>query len=137
MTQVLYIPTDLVGDVWHQVGPLLKKAAARYADSYDISHVRGRLESGDAALWIVMVEEEMKAAFTTDEILYPRRRIMLVELLGGTDAKLWYHDAMMDLAKIAAGAGYDAIQTSARRGWSKMAKSCGFSETAVTYEMEL
>lgn len=137
MTQLLHIPTDLIGDVWPQVGPVLAKAVARYANSYDMSHVRARLDAGDVALWVVMDGVELKAAFTTDEIIYPKRKIMLVELLGGAEAKMWYYDTVKRLAEIARSTGYDAIQTTARRGWSKMAKECGFNEAAVTYEMEL
>ena len=46
-------------------------------------------------------------------------------------------DAVGELARVARAAGYDAIETKARRGWSKMAGKYNFRPVHVAYEMEL
>jgi hypothetical protein len=137
MADLLFIPRGMIADAWPNVGPMLQRAIKRSGPFYDLGDVRRKLEDGDISLWAVMHEGRLTAAFTTNEIIYPRRKIMLVELLGGKDANLWYHDTVEKLAEIARETGYDAIETVARRGWAKMAGKVGFKETAVTYEMEL
>ena len=134
---LLFIPRNMVADAWHNIGPLLAAAVKRSGHVCDISDVRRAIDRGDASVWAVMQDGGLKAAFTTNEIIYPRRKVMLVELLGGKDAEMWYYDTVAKLAAIAKETGYDAIETTARKGWSKMAGKAGFKETGVTFELEL
>ena len=134
---LLFIPKNMVADAWANIGPLLAAAVKRSGNVGDISDVRRAIDQGDVALWAVMRNGSLEAAFTTNEIIYPRRKVMSVELLGGKDAEMWYYDTVVKLAAIAKKAGYDAIETTARKGWSKMAGKAGFKETGVTFELEL
>ena len=137
MTQVHHIPTAKVAEYWAVVEPFLAKAVKRYSKDYDIEHVKAAIDRGEAALWLVMCDGKPMAAITTTEVNYPKRKTFLIELVGGIGADLWYKDTTQQLAIMAKKAGYDAISSTARRGWRNMAKDCGFKEIATHYEMEL
>ena len=137
MVSVHHIPTNKVADYWAGVEPFIAKAAKRYKSQYDLEDVKRSVVDGDAALWLVTHEGEPMAALVTSEIIYPKRKVFLIELVGGKNASMWYYDTVKRLAEIAKATGYDALESTARAGWVKMARNCGFKEVATVYEMEL
>jgi hypothetical protein len=58
-------------------------------------------------------------------------------MIGGERADLWSKPALDELARVSKAAGFDAIETHARAGWSKMAKQYMFKLKHVAYELEL
>ena len=137
MTLLHHIPTNKVSEYWPVAEPFIAKAANRYKDNYDLEDVKRSVVDGDAALWLVTHDNAPVAALVTSEDVYPKRKVFLIELVGGKNASMWYYDTVEQLAEIAKCTGYDAIESTARAGWTKMAKDCGFKEVATVYEMEL
>ena len=134
---VRYIPTEACPHWWPALGGFVNKAARRYDADYDLDDMREAIFDGDAALFGVFVDMVPVAAIVTSEIIYPKRRIMLIELVGGNNMRLWFDEAVNNLTEYALSAGYQAIQSNGRKGWHKWAKSVMFEPVSVTFEKKL
>jgi len=137
MVQVFYIPTESAPHAWLTLGGFVNKAARRYKRDYDLDDIRDAIFDGDAALFGVLVGDEPVAAIVTSETIYPKRKVMEVELVGGSRIGEWWEQAMTQLIAVAKEMGYNAVTTRARPGWRKMAKSFNFRQAYVAYELEL
>lgn len=137
MTVLHAIETKYLPDYWDILGPFIDKAASRYSKEYDLEHVWGALLAGKCMLFRIEHNGETMGAMTVAPVSQPKRKTLVIELVGGKNAELWYSDTVKQLADTARNAGYDAITSEARHGWRKMASKVGFKETSVTYEMDL
>lgn len=127
----------MLDEYWPMAELMIKAAQQRYEHQYGLDDVLAGLRAGRAVLWIVSVDSAPVAAMTTSVEVYPRRRSLVIELLGGEALDVWGGAAIEELAEIAKASGYDAIETKARLGWQKMARKHGFQVKHVAYEMEL
>lgn len=134
---VQYIPTNEAPHWWPSLGGFVNKAARRYKADYSLDDMRRAIGNGDAALFGVFHNLQPVAAIVTSEVVYPKRKIMLIELVGGDDMRVWFDDAVNKLTEYAVAAGYSAIQSTGRNGWSKWAKRVNFRQTSVTFEKDL
>lgn len=137
MIEIHRIPTTRLNEFWPDLAPHIKRAADRYIRDYSLTEVREAIVSGDAILFGVHDGNEFVGAITATTIDYPRRTILLIELVGGTGVKNWYVEAIEALAVLAKAAGCDAIRSEARKGWKNLAHDVGFKEISVTYEKVL
>lgn len=135
--RLVYVPRAKIGDYWNVAGPLIELAQRRYSHEYGLEDVRSALDEGKAMLWMIQVDGEFMAAMTTTELNQPRRKTLLIELLGGKDADIWAAKALQELARVGRAAGYAAIETKARLGWMRLAKKHNFRPKHVAYEMDL
>jgi len=137
MVQVFYIPTESAPHAWVTLGGFVDKAARRYRKDYDLDDMKAAIFEGDAALFGVLVDDEPVAAIVTSETVYPKRRVMEIELVGGSRLNEWWDAAITQLIAVAREMGYGAVNARARDGWSKMAQSVNFRRAYVAYQMEL
>ena len=131
------VPVDMIDTHWQTFGPMIEKAQKRVIDQCGMDDILGWLQDGTSRLWGIYVDDEPMAAMTTSDQNYPRKRAMVIEMIGGKRADLWTGDALAELARVSRLAGYDSIETQARAGWSKLAKRYMFTPKRVAYEMEL
>ena len=131
------IPTSALDQWWPTFGPMIEMAQKRLEDQCGMDDVMGWLREGKSWLWGIYVDGEPMAAMMTAESQYPRKRVMVIEMIGGKRADLWSEAALAELARVSRVAGYDAIETHARAGWSKLAKRYMFTLKHVAYELEL
>lgn len=131
------VPVDLIDQHWPTFGPMIELAQKRVADQCGMDDILDWLRDGTSRLWGIYVDEKPLAAMTTADKNYPRKRVMVIEMIGGERADLWSEGALGELARVSRLAGYDAIETHARAGWSKLAKRYMFTPKHVAYEMEL
>lgn len=131
------VPVDMIDTHWPTFGPMIEKAQKRVADQCGMDDILGWLHDGTSRLWGIYVDDEPLAAMTTADKNYPRKRVMVIEMIGGERVDLWTEGALAELARVSRLAGYNAIETHARAGWSKLAKRYMFTPKHVAYEMEL
>jgi len=134
---VFYVPADKMDQYWPTFGPMIELAQKRLADQCGMDDVEEWLRTGRSLLWGIYVDGKPMAAMMTAENTYPRKRVMVIEMIGGERADLWSKPALDELARVSKAAGFDAIETHARAGWSKMAKQYMFKLKHVAYELEL
>ena len=132
-----YIPADLLDKHWPTFGPMIELAQKRLDDQFGMDDVEGWVRSGQSLLWGIYVDGKPMAAMLTTENRYPRKSVMVIEMIGGERADLWSKPVLDELARVSKAAGFDAIETRARSGWSKMAKQYMFKLKHVAYELEL
>ena len=112
-----HIPTEDAPKWWPTLGGFVNKAARRYRKDYHLDDMRQAIFDGDAALFGVFVNSAPMAAIVTSEMIYPKRDIMMIELVGGSEMRLWFDDAIDQLTDFAQAGGYHAIISQARLGW--------------------
>jgi len=137
LTEIHRITTERLNEFWPDLAPHLKLAADRYVRDYSLQEVREAIVSGKAILFGVADGDQFVGAITATTIDYPRRTILLIELVGGTGIENWYVAAIEALTVLAKVAGCDAIRSEARKGWKNLANDVGFKEISVTYEKVL
>lgn len=135
--EVIHIPTSEVPAAWPALGGFVNKAAQRYSRDYDMKHMQEAIFDGKAALFGVFKGGEPMAAVVTSEIVYPKRKVMLIELVGGANMREWADVFVQQMVGIAKRAGYAAIEARARKGWSRALKSYNVKQVYIAYELEI
>ena len=131
------VPVPLVDTYWPALSPMIELAQRRVDDKCGMDDILGWLRDGTSRLWGIYVDDELTAAMTTSDRQYPRKRVLVIEMVGGKRVGVWSGPVLAELSRVARLAEYDAIETHARAGWSKLAKRYMFTAKRVAYEMEL
>lgn len=95
------------------------------------------LTSGRNMLWLVRVEDKLKAVIVTEIAQHPRRRVWRVLMIGGSGMSEWLDDGIEAMKRAAKLAGCSAIEADGRLGWAKIVPQRGFKEISRAYEMEI
>lgn len=135
--EVIHIPTSEVQAAWPALGGFVNKAAQRYSRDYDLKHMQRAIYDGKAALFGVFEDGKPVAAIVTSEIVYPKRKVMLIELVGGANMREWADVFVQKMVEIAKRAGYAAIEAKARKGWSRALKSYNVKQAYIAYQLEI
>jgi hypothetical protein len=93
---------------------------------------------GTYALWVVLDEDNnIVAAFTTRLIVYPQRRALALDWVGGTRIKEW-GDQMIEVAsRYASELGCEHLEGYGRKGWGRFFEKRGLYPEYIAYRMEL
>lgn len=87
---------------------------------------------GDAVVWVVIHDEDIKGAVVTEVNDWPECRALRILAMGGDGMKHWI-GAVVDTLKAHARAnGCDRLVTEGRRGWERV---LGLKPVRYVYEM--
>jgi hypothetical protein len=118
------VPQEAVKHVWKEVDRVLKKSVATVKDKAEMIDILDGVFDGTYVLWVVMDEDDsIVAAFTTRLIVYPQRRALALDWVGGTRMSEW-NDQMINTMY-------------GRKGWGRALKKYGFYPEYIAYRMEL
>lgn len=134
---VLLVSPNQLENAWRNAAHLIRLSQKRIDDYEGMADIYDNLASGSQQLWLVTVEDKLKAALTTVVEQHPRKRILRVLHIGGFDMATWFEDVLTALKVAATSAGCKAIQGDGRLGWVKKVPQYGFREVTRSYEMEL
>ena len=134
---VAHIPQDHVDRLWADAAPLLEKAQRRVADKMDLDDVLNDLRGGSLQLWMVVVNGVLMAAMTTRIVSYPKKKNLLINLIGGYEMDRWMPSALDALKEMAKINGLSGIEGYGRKGWEKILKNTSFVPVFINYEMEI
>ena len=134
---VAHIPQDHVDRLWADAAPLLEKAQRRVADKMDLDDVLNDLRGGSLQLWMVVVNGVLMAAMTTRIVSYPKKKNLLINLIGGYEMDRWMPRAIDVFVDTAKSLGLNGIEAYGRKGWEKVVKKTSFVEVFTNYEMEI
>ena len=82
---VSLVPTEAVGHVWKDVEKVLEKSVSTVKDKAKMIDVLGGILNDTYVLWVVMDEDDsIIAAFTTRLLVYPQRKALALDWVGGT-----------------------------------------------------
>ena len=136
--RVSLVPTEAVGHVWKDVDRVLKKAVATVDNKAKMIDILDGIYDGTYVLWVVMDEQDdVIAAFTTRLIVYPQRRALALDWVGGTRMKEWEDQLIDTMRRYANELDCSHLEGYGRKGWGRALKKYGFYPEYIAYRMEL
>lgn len=131
------LPASAVDLVWGLVEPMLAPAIATADGKTDVRHVKRQLDSGELLLWVVADGLAPVAALTTRIIVYPERRGMAMDWIGGARMREWLPMAQSMLMRYAADNGCAHLEGYGRKGWDRWLRRFGWRPEYIAYRMDL
>lgn len=136
--RISLVPTEAVKLVWKEVARVLEKSVATVKDKAEMIDILDGIFDGTYVLWVVMDEDDsIVAAFTTRLIIYPQRKALALDWVGGTRMNKW-NDQMIDtMRNYANELDCSHLEGYGRKGWGRALKKYGFYPEYIAYRMEL
>lgn len=131
------MPTEAVGHVWKDVERVLEKSVATVKDKAEMIDILKGIYDETYVLWAVMDKENIIAAFTTRLLVYPQRKALALDWVGGTRMKEWEDQLIDTMRKYANELGCSHLEGYGRKGWGRSLKKYGFYQEYIAYRMEL
>ena len=124
--------------VWKDVEKILKKSVATAKDKSDTIDVLAGILNDVYVLWVVMDEEDsIIAAFTTRLLVYPQRKALALDFVGGTRMKEWNDQLIDTMRKYANELECSHLEGYGRKAWGRSLQKYGFYPEYIAYRMEL
>tara|TARA_R110000787_G_scaffold55180_2_gene127573 strand:- start:1404 stop:1802 length:399 start_codon:yes stop_codon:yes gene_type:complete len=132
------VPSKAVRHVWKDVEKILKKSVATAKDKSNTIDVLAGILNGVYVLWVVMDEEDsIIAAFTTRLLVYPQRKALALDFVGGTRMKEWNDQLIDTMRKYANELECSHLEGYGRKAWGRSLQKYGFYPEYIAYRMEL
>jgi hypothetical protein len=136
--RISLVPHEAVRLVWKDVDRVLNKSVATVKDKSDMIDILDGVFDGTYALWVVLDEDDsIVAAFTTRLIVYPSRRALALDWVGGTRMKEWADQMIDTMRQYASEVGCEHLEGYGRKGWGRFLEKYGFYPEYIAYRMEL
>ena len=100
--QITPVPINAVYAVWPKVVGYMEDATATTDGKYTARDIYEGLENGVYVLWIIVENDDIIGALTTRIAVYPNRRSMSIDWVGGTKLEEllpMFHPVMAKYAK--------------------------------------
>lgn len=130
-----YVPPEHIHDVWPQVREYIANATVHTHGRYEPEDVLDLLFFKDHQLWIALDGQDIIGCIVTHIMDYPRKRVLGCPFVTGEDFKRWKYPMLELLRKWATDNGCEALESTARLGWSRVFKDDGY--TAIWQAFEL
>lgn len=88
-------------------------------------------------LWLAYSNDRIGAAFTTREAYYPCRKMLTIDICGGSEMKSWVSEADRVFRAYAKAAGLDGVEIYGRAGWVRALKNLGWTGGTVLVETDV
>mgnify|MGYP000405650276 FL=1 len=132
------MPSEAVRHVWKDVEKVLKKSVATAQGKSETIDVLAGILTDIYVLWVVMDDDDsIVAAFTTRLLVYPQRKALALDFVGGTRMKEWNDQLIDTMRKYANELGCSHLEGYGRKAWGRSLKKYGFYPEYIAYRMEL
>ena len=132
------MPSEAVRHVWKDVEKVLKKSVATAQGKSETIDVLAGILTGIYVLWVVMDDDDsIVAAFTTRLLIYPQRKALVLDFVGGTRMNEWNDQLIDTMRKYANELGCSHLEGYGRKAWGRALKKYGFYPEYIAYRMEL
>jgi len=132
------IPSDRIKRLWPEVSPMLYPAVERSHGRWTMEFLLDALRSGQQQLWIVFeADQPIKGVATTEILVYPNRKMLGIQYLGGKDLDTWGFSFLEIIEDFAKAAGCSGIEGTARKGFWKWMKEYDYKDAYTVYEKEI
>tara|TARA_R110001592_G_scaffold251873_1_gene514569 strand:- start:257 stop:655 length:399 start_codon:yes stop_codon:yes gene_type:complete len=132
------VPSEAVRHVWKDVEKVLKKSVATAQGKSETIDVLAGILTDIYVLWVVMDDDDsIVAAFTTRLLVYPQRKALALDFVGGTRMKEWNDQLIDTMRKYANELGCSHLEGYGRKAWGRSLKKYGFYPEYIAYRMEL
>lgn len=132
------MPSEAVRHVWKDVEKVLKKSVATAQGKSETIDVLAGILTDVYVLWVVMDDDDsIVAAFTTRLLVYPQRKALALDFVGGTRMNEWNDQLIDTMRKYANELGCSHLEGYGRKAWGRSLKKYGFYPEYIAYRMEL
>jgi hypothetical protein len=132
------VPSEAVRHVWKDVEKVLKKSVATAQGKSETIDVLAGILTDIYVLWVVMDDDDsIVAAFTTRLLVYPQRKALALDFVGGTRMNEWNDQLIDTMRKYANELGCSHLEGYGRKAWGRSLKKYGFYPEYIAYRMEL
>ena len=132
------MPSEAVRHVWKDVEKVLKKSVATAQGKSETIDVLAGILTDIYVLWVVMDDDDsIVAAFTTRLLVYPQRKALALDFVGGTRMKEWNDQLIDTMRKYANELECSHLEGYGRKAWGRSLKKYGFYPEYIAYRMEL
>ena len=132
------MPSEAVRHVWKDVEKVLKKSVATAHGKSETIDVLAGILTDVYVLWVVMDDDDsIVAAFTTRLLVYPQRKALALDFVGGTRMNEWNDQLIDTMRKYANELGCSHLEGYGRKAWGRSLKKYGFYPEYIAYRMEL
>ena len=132
------MPSEAVRHVWKDVEKVLKKSVATAQGKSETLDVLAGILTDIYVLWVVMDDDDsIVAAFTTRLLVYPQRKALALDFVGGTRMNEWNDQLIDTMRKYANELGCSHLEGYGRKAWGRSLKKYGFYPEYIAYRMEL
>lgn len=128
------VPSSLIEEGWHAIGPWIDDAAKRSRGKYSGDDIKEALIAGECQLWMW----DTPTAFgllVTQIVRYPKNTCCWIRMATGRNSDEWANESVKTIEAWAREQGCNAMELIARPGWKK--KLDGYAETHVYLEKSL
>jgi len=134
---VAAIPREGVRTLWPVVAPLLAPAVEVAGGRMSMKTVLDWLDDGRYVLWVAHADDRLvKAAFVTREAQYPLKRMLTIEICGGTQLADWLETASAVFRAHSREFGLDGCEMFGRPGWARALRKVGWRSGVVMAELD-
>ena len=121
------MPEKAIGHVWKDVEGILKRAVDTVKDKTSVIDILDGVFDGTYVLWVVLNDDDkIIAAFTTRLIIYPQRKALALDWVGGTQMKEWEDQLIETMKRYANELDCSHLEGYGRKGWGRALKKYGF-----------
>ena len=133
------MPEKAIGHVWKDVEGILKRAVDTVKDKTSVIDILDGVFDGTYVLWVVLNDDDkIIAAFTTRLAIYPQRKALALDWVGGTQMKEWEDQLIETMKRYANELDCSHLEGYGRKGWGRALKKYGFYPGHIlAYRMEL
>ena len=132
------MPEKAIGHVWKDVEGILKRAVDTVKDKTRVIDILDGVFDGTYVLWVVLNDDDkIIAAFTTRLIIYPQRKALALDWVGGTQMKEWEDQLIETMKRYANELEFSHLEGYVRTGWCRAFKKYLFYPEYIAYRMEL
>jgi hypothetical protein len=131
---IVCVPTEHCRGVWERVKPYLEPAIEATNGRWTPDYVLAALVLNEQSLWVIMKDNLIVGAATTQLITYPTKKAIAIHYLGGSGFDEWYPELLKTISAAGKAQGCDTIESLARFGFWNWFKNDGFEKTSCFYE---
>jgi len=136
--RISLVPSEAVRHVWKDVEKVLRKSVATAQGKSETIDVLAGILTDIYVLWVVMDDDDsIVAAFTTRLLVYPQRKALALDFVGGTRMNEWNDQLIDTMRKYANELGCSHLEGYGRKAWGRSLKKYGFYPEYIAYRMEL
>jgi hypothetical protein len=132
--QVSLVPPDHIDICWDRISSLLGKSIGTAHGRYTMDDILREIRSFEQHLWVVFDDTKIIAALTTRFMLYPHRRMLAGQFLGGSRIMRWRDEMLVTLEKWAKDNDCDGLEMTGRNGFEKVLAPHGWTPEYVVFE---
>jgi hypothetical protein len=133
--EVSLVPPELVDGLWPRIFPYLSSASEYTFGRYEPEDIIEFVLSGQAHLWVVLDEDEIKGVTITRFWQYPRKQCLDLVFLAGDDGFSWKDEMLSTLRRWARDSNCDVIEASGRAGLARAFKDDGYRVLWQVFEL--